>query len=636
MARTAWAWAGSVREFLGSTASELVESLSQFHVGSMGMPAAGSQVTAWIDEVNVLQDALGQASITAPEANEWSIVLEYELPMEGGRRPDAVLLLGGSIAVLEFKTGSKASPGQVDQVVAYARDLSDYHGASHGRHVTPMLVLTGSEIAIDFEPAVITGPRELSHYLIVTASPGMIDVAHWLSSPYEPLPTLVAAARRIFREESLPHVRSALSSGIPKTLESVGEVIRQTQHDRHCALVLIAGVPGSGKTLVGLRLVYELSDLQGRAIFLSGNGPLVQVLQDALKSKVFVRDLHAFIKTYGFGERAPNEHVVVFDEAQRAWDAGFMKEKRNIERSEPELLTSVAEQLSEWGVLVGLVGQGQEIFSGEEGGIGQWRDAILSHADPSRWTVYCPPSLQNDFADLAVTSLDELDLTTSLRSRRADNLHEWVNYLLTGNLTFAARVASRIDRDDQRYPLYVTRSLDEARSYAIARYVGEPDARFGLLVAAHAKTPRKYGVDNHYMEMRKLKVGRWFNAPKDDPMSCCSFSQPATEFQVQGLELDLPILCWGEDLVWDGKVWRLKPARARYTQQHPEELLRNAYRVLLTRGRDGLVVFLPPEAAFDLTEVALLAAGFRPLETAIEFMDRLNDLATGIEPGPTR
>ncbi len=361
----------------------------------------------------------------------------------------------------------------------------------------------------------------------------------------------------------------------------------------------------------------------------------MQVLQDALQSRVFVRDLHAFIKSYGLGERSPAEHAIVFDEAQRAWDAEFMLEKRGVFRSEPDLLAEVCDQLPEWGVLVGLVGHGQEIYSGEEGGIQQWRDAILARPDSKRWTVHCPATLKHGFDGLVVEVHEEFDLTKTLRSHRAENLHEWVGHLLAGSLALAARLAARIDRDDQRYPMYVTRSLDEAKAYVASRYSDDPEARYGLLVAAHAKVPRRYGVDNHFMAMKQMKVGRWFNATPDDPLSCCSLQLPATEFQVQGLELDLPILCWGEDFLWDGENWQLRPAHAKFRQTHPDELLRNAYRVLLTRGRDGLIVFVPAESEFDLTEVALLAAGVRPLESGSEFAQRLRDLADGAGLGPS-
>lgn len=615
-------WAGSVREFLATDNEVVLEHLKTHQVNQLGMGSAGAQVAAWREQISILKMTLSDCAQQMDAATEWSLILEYELPLEGGRRPDAVMLTGSSVAVLEFKQASRPVRAHVDQAESYARDLADYHGGTHGRHVLPILVLTrGEGIAVDFDPVVISGPGELSHFLLENASAGSIELAGWLAAPYEPLPTLVAAARRIFQHKPLPHVHAALAEDIPGTLRTVGELVAEAEQRRERKLVLVTGVPGSGKTLVGLRLVYEQAEARNRGILLSGNGPLVQVLQDALESRVFVRDLHAYIRSNGINGRTPSERIVVFDEAQRAWDRAFMYYKRHVETSEPEFLVDIGERIKDWAVLVGLVGQGQEIYSGEEAGIGQWRDAILA-ASADTWRIHVPPTLLDAFDGCHVTAHTELELTVPLRSRRAQILHDWVSHLLSGNLAFAARLANRMDEAAAAFPIYLTRDLDTAKSYARARYSNEPDRRYGLMVAAHARVPRRYGIDNHFMAMSKLKVGRWFNASPDDPQSCCALTEPVTEFQVQGLEIDLPIVCWGEDYLWTGSGWLLRPARSRYPQLDSGQLLTNAYRVLLTRGRDGLVIFVPPEKEFDLTEHALLAAGVRPLDQAEGELDR--------------
>jgi schlafen family protein len=145
-------------------------------------------------------------------------------------------------------------------------------------------------------------------------------------------------------------------------------------------------------------------------------------------------------------------------------------------------------------VLVGLIGEGQEIYSGEEAGIGQWREAVLA-SDSSEWHVHVPDDVADDFAGCAVTTHPKLHLTVSLRSRRAMYLHRWVSQLLAGSPSLAARVASRLDSDRAAFPLYVTRNLDLAKDYARSRYADEPGKRYGLLVAAHAKVPRRYGYE---------------------------------------------------------------------------------------------------------------------------------------------
>jgi DUF2075 family protein len=351
--------------------------------------------------------------------------------------------------------------------------------------------------------------------------------------------------------------------------------------------------------------VYERAEGKARSTFLSGNGPLVQVLQNALKSTVFVRDLHKFITGFGTSDRVPEQHVIVFDEAQRAWDAEYMFSKKGVAQSEPELLVQIADQLPGWAALVGLVGTGQAIYSGEEGGLPLWRSAFAEAREP--WEIYCSPAVAESFAGLDVTLCPQLELEIPLRARRGERLHDWVTALLEGRLAEAESIATALAAAD--YPIYVTRSLDEARTYARERYRGEPDPRYGLLASSHARNLETYGVDNTWFGTRRINVGKWFNAAPSDPVSCCSLDSVVTEFQCQGLELDLPIVCWGTDLSWQGNGWQLAPRRRQYPIAEPETLLRNTYRVLLTRGRDGLLIWVPPDGALEETARALAIAG---------------------------
>lgn len=288
-----------------------------------------------------------------------------------------------------------------------------------------------------------------------------------------------------------------------------------------------------------------------------------------------------------------------------------MHEKRGIAASEPDLLVQVGERMDRWGALVGLVGEGQEIYSGEEGGMEQWARAAQAPNAQESWRVYCPPKLRDVFAGLDVETHDELDLTVSLRTKRARELHHWVAVLLSGSLSLAARQAQHIP--NAGYPMYVTRNLDDAKMYVRQRYVDEPTKRYGLICSSHAKNLPQHGVDNGFQAMKVLKIGAWFNAPVDSAQSCCALTVPTTEFQCQGLELDVPIVCWGSDLRWEQGRWSLNPKRRRYPLDDPQQLLTNTYRVLLTRGREGLVVWVPPGRTLDETENALLAAGLRPL-----------------------
>jgi hypothetical protein len=614
-----YGWAGSVADFLSLTEPQFLASLDSHHRTLWNVPAAGSQRKAWGDEFLVMGGALRACLQALPlEAAGWSVIFEFEMPFEGGRRPDVVVLAGEALVVLEFKSSALPDQAAVDQAFAYARDLTDYHRESHDLVPYPIVVLTGAapSWAVEWDQVVVTSPEGLERYIFDARRPGSVDLAAWLSAPYDPLPSLIEAARRIFQHEPLPHVKQALAAGLPDTVELLARLTDQAAERGERLLAFVTGVPGAGKTLVGLRLVYERSTEAGRATFLSGNGPLVAVLQDALASRVFVRDLHAFIRTYGINRttEAPQEHVLVFDEAQRAWDRSYHRTQRQVDASEPDLLVKIGERVPAWSALVGLVGDGQEIHSGEEAGLGQWRDAVLPPNATQEWKVVCPPKLFNTFADLPVQTHERLDLKVSLRNRRAERFHDWVALLLAGTIPDAARRAFPIQADG--FPMYVTRDLDEAKEYVRDRYIGQPAKRYGLLASSHAKGLARWGVENGYMATSRMNIAKWYNAPLDDARSCCALVQPVTEFGCQGLELDLPILCWGPDVMWKNGEWQLSPVRRRYPQTDPRQLLINTYRVLLTRGRDGLVIWVPPMPVLDQTEHILLAAGVRAIPAA--------------------
>ena len=501
-------WAGSAAEFFELSEADFRASLIA-HYRRLGGQPARAQLDAWTDERVIVRDALSELRDRAGAVDQWRLVFEYELPLEGGRRPDLVILAGQAIIVIEFKEARHLPVAFFDQVAAYARDLGDYHAASHGRAIHAILAPASDSAGGRSRPGVtLARPAELADAIASVADDGPApDLAAWLASPYAPLPTLVAAARRIFEHKPLPHVRRALSAGIPQTVDLVHGLITAARDRQLRRLVLVAGVPGAGKTLVGLRVVYEHAEQDAPASFLSGNGPLVEVLQNALESRVFVKDLHAYIRRYGINGTPPEHNVVVFDEAQRAWDADYMALKRNLERSEPELLIAAGGRMPRWSTMVGLVGDGQEIYTGEEGGLQQCVDAI--RADGGAWEVHCPPRLASTFAGLDVTVHDGLDLTVSLRSRRAEYLHDWVAKLLAGDLDGAATLATEIHGDG--FPLRLTRDPQTARAYARDRYVDEPDRLYGFLASSQAKNLAGLGLDNTFQATKRVKIARWFN-----------------------------------------------------------------------------------------------------------------------------
>ncbi|HLA81019.1 MAG TPA: DNA/RNA helicase domain-containing protein [Thermoleophilia bacterium] len=635
-------WHGSVAEFLAASEADLLAALRSRHLQVMGMPPDGGQMEAWRGEYSILSATLGEIVASTPRAKDWAVIFEYELPRERGRRPDVVILTGSQVMVLEFKESSILLQAHVDQVAAYARDLRHYHAGSHDKLVDPLLVLTrspverqrpdgrqwpegrrgagmgqGSRVEQDMAEVEVVNPQGLRAVLAELerrAPDEPIDAEAWINADYSPLPSLVSAARRIFEHEPLPQIKKAQSAGIPDTIATIVAAANQAREAQELHLALITGVPGSGKTLVGLQFVYENhfgdTGSERSAVFLSGNGPLVEVLQYALRSRVFVQDVHGFLKQYGGSSiRTPEEHVWVYDEAQRAWDAERVKEKRGHDRSEPEDFLHIGSRKDSWALMVGLIGEGQEIHLGEEAGLKQWNDAIRRTSDS--WTVHCPGKIASIFNSAERLHINEsLDLDTSLRTHLAEDVQGWVQDLLDGRLDAAAAHAEAMEK--QGFRLYLTRDLERARRYVRERYRTEEDKRYGFLGSSKGRLNR-FGIPTDYQDTKRLRAGPWYYDHPDTVGSCCQLDSAATEFQCQGLELDLPIVGWGVDLHWSGRSWQSRPQR-RSQARDPHKLRLNSYRVLLTRGRDGLVLYVPDGgAAFDADFAALEAGGGRGL-----------------------
>lgn len=605
-------WAGSIRQLL-DTPKSLVEDALIDHLSSLfGHGASNSQIGAWSEELDVLKQSFRNLAISRQDCLAWSIILEYELPLEGGRRPDVLILGPNAIFVLEFKQDPSLHRAALDQAAAYARDLSEYHSKSHQYPVIPILVPTKREKVSEVRDNVlILSPDQIAPHFDAIEGGYEIELSDWLEGQYAPLPTLIAAAKMIFNNERLPAIKRAQSLGVGKAVLALKEISDKSKSNNDRALAFVSGVPGAGKTLVGLQFVYEHSNEKGNAIFLSGNGPLVEVLRDALKSSTFVKDLHAYIKSYGLTSKVPSQHIVVFDEAQRAWDAEHMNVKNSVPFSEPELLIGIGEKIPNWATLVGLIGHGQEINSGEEAGITGWNDALNSNSAKSDWKIYSPPRFSANFPNHSVEIIPELDLTKTLRSRQAEDLHNWVEAVLNGNLREAAISADRIWM--QNYQIFVTRSLEQAREYIRNRYLNQETMRYGILASSKDKILPQFGLHNDFQSTKRVKNAAWYNKGVGEEGSCCNLVEVVTEFACQGLELDMALVAWGNDFLWNGASWELKKMRPKYTQHDPHQLRLNSYRVLLTRSRDGVTIFIPPLPEFDQTEHALLAAGAKIL-----------------------
>ena len=405
--------------------------------------------------------------------------------------------------------------------------------------------------------------------------------------------------------------------------------------------MLLTGLPGTGKTLVGLQLAHArfLDDLavarsDGKptapAVYLSGNGPLVEVLQYELRGaggggKAFVRGVKNYVSTYSKRpDLVPPEHVLIFDEAQRAFDAAQVARKHDgggDGKSEPEHFVEFAERVPEWCVVVGLIGTGQEIHIGEEGGLVQWRRAVEGSALASEWTIHAPPDVASIFAGMPRLEInDALQLREELRFHLANDVHRFVRILLGESGDMAAESIGR-QLDESGYHFRVTRDLDEAKRYLRDRYADDPNARYGLLASSKDSDLVRFGVMNDFQSTKRVQNGPWFGEGDDDPRgrSCRELRTCVTEFGCQGLELDASLLAWGSDLIREDGAWTNRLARGYQRSaevRDPLKLRRNAYRVLLTRGRDATVVFVPPIKVLDATYSHLLRSGFRELQMA--------------------
>lgn len=595
-----------ITNFYKETENDFINKIKSSFLEEHVVDLSDSQINAWADSFRVMQNIDLNPNL--------HIIFEYVLPYESGRRPDIILLSNEYVIILEFKMKNEIKAEDIDQAKAYARDITEYHFESRDKKVIPLLVLTrmnGLNEVIDDITCVSADLLQKVLDNIFVGDVSSTDVNEWISSKYEPLPTIVEAAKNIMNHEDLPNIRRVNSTVIPQTLDNLKKLTSYAKDNKKHIISFVTGVPGAGKTYLGLQYVYDIEGYN--SVYLSGNGPLVKVLNDALKSNVFVKDLHKVENEYlRFGAKDFNNNVIVFDEGQRAWDVKQMQAKKRGNFSEPDVMISLCEDRLDWCVLLILVGEGQEIYNGENSGIELWNLALDN--GKIDWEVVCSPKLFDVFSDQKlIEDIDNstFDLTVSLRSHLSGAVSQFVNYLIDADIDSAAELAPSIYAEG--YNMYCTRDIEVAKSYCKNRYCEEPDKKYGLLASSKAKGLAKFGIDNSFNGTRNTPFGKWFNAPADDPKSCCQFKQVVTEFGIQGLELDMPIIAWGLDMRWEGNDWAKFKSNEQKTSDANTYRV-NSYRVLLTRGRDGFIVFVPPferlKGVYDL----LLSVGIKELK----------------------
>ena len=598
--------------------------------------AEDKQKNAWIEQIEIMRQSVNDF----PHGH---ILFEFII-RRIGKRADVILVIGGVIIVLEFKMSDSFERSAIEQVHDYALDLKNFHGGSHDLPIVPILVATRAnpteEQSLSMDDYNVSRPlktdttqlRNLIAKVVSDTSNSSINYDKWFKSIYRPTPTIVEAARVLYVSHNVNEITrsDAGAKNLRTTSNKISEIIDYSKAHNKKSICLVTGVPGAGKTLAGLDISIKYGE---RAVFLSGNGPLVSVLQEALirdkydrdketgkkpkkghiKSEVtkFIQAIHHFRDDAILNSEPICERVVIFDEAQRVWTRDrvvkFMREKRkssNLNVSEPEFLISVMDRHKDWCVIICLIGGGQEINTGDAG-LYEWLSALQEKF--KNWDVYISKQLpsadyvndeitSNLLKEMSVNESEELHLSVSMRSFRAVELSSLVNHIVENRPAKARDVYARIS---DRYPIYLTRNLDDARQWLKNRSRGSE--RFGLLASSRGLRLRTEGLSIK----PEVDATKWFLNDRTDIRSSFYCEEAATEFKVQGLELDWAGICWDADYRYKGDCWGYYNFSGTRWQRikNPEKQIykKNAYRVLLTRARQGMIIFVPEGAHDDPT-----------------------------------
>jgi schlafen family protein len=631
--------------FYSSPIADVVDQASETILGHLAKrnPFAldALQRNAWLSQIDLVRTQLG--------AFEGWIAFEFAIPRMG-KRADVVLVTAGIVFVIEFKVGShQFDAAAFDQVMDYALDLKNFHAGSHDRRIVPIVVATMAGEApfeLTWGSGGVAAPigsngDNLGKFVaqVIKQTPAQAGLAgeQWSRTGYKPTPTIIEAAQALYQGHRVENITrsDAGAKNLSETAACLAEIIEDAKAYQRKSICFVTGVPGAGKTLAGLNLVTLRTKAheEEHAVFLSGNGPLVEVLREALardeygrqkergqKSKKadaarkvnsFVQNIMHFRDNNLTTTEPPIERVAVFDEAQRAWDmnhlAKFMGQKRgqpDFQMSEPEFLISVMDRHKGWCVIICLVGGGQEINAGEAG-LTEWFSALKRSF--RGWKVYTSEQLAHrDYhwgQDLTASleglnsqALPALHLAVSVRSFRVEKLSEFVGAVVAGEAKEARAIYQSIKAT---YPIVVTRELGQARGWLRSRARGSE--RVGLVASSGASRLKPEGINVH----EKIDATTWFLNGRDDVRSSYYMEDPATEFDIQGLELDWAGVCWDADFrAVDGKWQCFRFSGTRWQNVNDEGrriYLANAYRVLLTRARQGMIIYVPRGDSVDAT-----------------------------------
>ena len=646
-------YGNSIQGFLDDSQEQIIGELSMMHTSSFSLQ--GTQTNAWMKEIELLKKIMPQF------VDRGHIYFEYTIPRMG-RRIDVVLLIDGVLLLLEFKAfNEEYTKADISQVWDYALDLKNFHEESHHRPIVPILVATDAPFsAYDLKPyddfvfyPILSNYNDLAqtinNALMCCEMKDYGDDALWAISRYAPTPTIIEAASALYNNHSVEDISrsDASAENLTKTCAAITEIIEKSKAEKFKAICFVTGVPGAGKTLVGLNIATQQFAKNDVAVYLSGNGPLVSVLTEALardkvqktkasggkitkkeatsEVKTFIQMVHHYRDTCLEGTKVvdgrivaddayflnpknkeksfvPVDHVVIFDESQRAWTkeqlVNFMKQKKNypdFPSSEPEYLISCLDRHEDWAVVICLVGGGQEINTGEAG-ISEWIESL--NRQYKDWHVYISDRLHDAeyAAGRALELLEEqahveyessLHLAVSMRSFRRENLSNFVLKVLDLDIEAAKEIYQTLNN----YPLVLTRSLDKAKRWLKEKARGTE--RYGMVVSSHAYRLKPLAIDVRY----KPDVVHWFLDDETDVRSSFYLEDVATEFDVQGLELDWSCVVWDGDFRYTPNGWThhsfVGSKWQNINMEERKNFQKNAYRVLLTRARQGMIIVVP-------------------------------------------
>ena len=629
-------YSNTISDFLQDDETRILGQLSLHHNHAL----EDLQKNAWVKQIAILKETL-------QSVDNGQIYFEFSIPRMG-KRVDNVLIINDLIFVLEFKVGdNQYQKHSLEQVVDYCLDLQNFHEGSHHEKLIPVLISTKAEPIENvytsednlFEP-LKANQQNLSDVInksLIQSNGKQINATDWENSIYKPTPTIIEAAQALYKGHNVKEIsrHDAGAINLSKTTDCINKIIETAKRENKKSICFLTGVPGAGKTLAGLNIANERmkADEDEHAVFLSGNGPLVDVLREALtrdevatskengepltkkiaaiKANAFIQNIHHFRDDNLISKKAPVEKVVVFDEAQRAWAkeqvSSFMKRKKGVEdfdMSEPEFLISVMDRHEDWCTIICLIGGGQEINTGEAG-VSEWLSSLKNNYP--HWDIHYSNLISTDdnylsdielrnWVQSVATEKHELHLSVSVRSFRSEKISELMHEILEANHERANTLVAEVKND---FPILITRDLKTAKKWLRTQAKGSE--RIGLVASSGGRRLRPLGID----VKNEISAPNWFLNNSDDIRSSYFLEEIATEFDIQGLEIDWVCLAWDINYYFENGKWNCQYfSGTKWQNIHNENdktYLQNAYRVLLTRARQGLIIYIPEGDDLDHT-----------------------------------